>query len=238
MPRRGARPTVSVGLVQDGRMVAATPLDPDVVLWSVPADERGDRPLLVLLHGYGSSEEDLFALVPHLPPEFVAAAVRAPLAPRFPMPGHSWFTIDGVESRDAGEVAASADAVWAWVDQVRGEAASVGLLGFSQGAVIALQMLRTRPQDAAFAVNLAGYAFPEPLPTDAELAEVRPPVFWGRGARDEVIPPRFVDHTAEWLPGHVDLSGRVYPDLGHSVSAEELHDVRVFLEKQLLRPAG
>jgi len=219
-------------------MVAASSLDPDVVLWSAPAEERADRPLLVLLHGYGSNEADLFGLVPHLPDEFVVAAVRAPLAPRFPMPGYSWFTIDGVESRDHSEVIASTEAVWQWVDDVRGGAASVGLLGFSQGAVIALQMMRRRPQGAAFAVNLAGYAFPEPADGDAELADVRPPVFWGRGARDEVIPPRFVDHTAQWLPSHVDLSGRVYPDLAHSVSAEELGDVRVFLEKQLAAPKG
>ncbi|EZP28319.1 alpha/beta hydrolase [Microbacterium oleivorans] len=219
-------------------MVAASPLDPDVVLWSAPVDERGDRPLLVLLHGYGSNEEDLFGLVPHLPAAYVAVAVRAPLAPRFPMPGYSWFTIDGVESRDPAEVTASAHAVWEWIDKVRGDAASVGLLGFSQGGVIALQMMRMRPRDAAFAVNLAGYAFPEPAAGDAELAEVRPPVFWGRGARDEVISARFVDHTAEWLPGHVDLSGRVYPNLAHSVSAEELNDVRVFLEKQLATPKG
>lgn len=219
-------------------MVAAPALDPDAVLWSASAEERGDRPLLVLLHGYGSNEADLFSLVPHLPEEFVVAAVRAPLAPRFPMPGYSWFTIDGVESRDHGEVIASTSAVWEWVDEVRRDAASVGLLGFSQGGVIALQMLRMRPQAAAFAVSLAGYAFPEPADGDAELAEVRPPVFWGRGARDEVIPPRFVDHTAQWLPSHTDLSGRVYPNLAHSVSAEQLGDVRVFLEKQLTRLRG
>ena len=58
-------------------MVAA-PLDPDAVLWSAPAEDRGDRPLLVLLHGYGSHEGDLFGFVPHLPPEFVAARYHWP----------------------------------------------------------------------------------------------------------------------------------------------------------------
>ena len=42
-------------------------------------------------------------------------------------------------------------------------------------------------------------------------------------------------HTTQWLPEHVDLSGRVYPGLTHSVSEQELDDVRVFLEKQLAR---
>ncbi len=58
-------------------------------------------------------------------------------------------------------------------------------------------------------------------------------MFWGRGTRDDVIPPFLVEHTALWLPEHVDLSGRVYPGLTHSVSEQELDDVRVFLDKRL-----
>ena len=61
-----------------------------------------------------------------------------------------------------------------------------------------------------------------------------PPVFWGRGTRDDVIPRVPRRRTPiEWLPGHADLSGRVYQGLTHSVSEQELDDVRVFLEKQL-----
>ncbi|HEY6124566.1 MAG TPA: hypothetical protein VIV63_07930, partial [Steroidobacteraceae bacterium] len=65
------------------------------------------------------------------------------------------------------------------------------------------------------------------------LAALKPPVFWGRGTNDDVIPEFLVDHTTEWLPGHAELSGRVYPGLTHSVSEQELDDVRVFLDKQL-----
>uniref|UniRef100_UPI003F7437F0 hypothetical protein n=1 Tax=Enterococcus faecium TaxID=1352 RepID=UPI003F7437F0 len=54
-------------------------IDDDAVLWSAAPAERAGRPLLVLLHGYGSNERDLFGLVPHLPAEFVFAALRAPL---------------------------------------------------------------------------------------------------------------------------------------------------------------
>ncbi|MCK6079920.1 dienelactone hydrolase family protein [Microbacterium sp. EYE_5] len=214
-------------------MADAFTIDPDAVLWSAPADERAGRPLLVLLHGYGSNEQDLFGLSPSLPDAFVVASLRAPLAPPFPTPGHSWFALEGPGRRDPDEVAASVDAVLAWLDGARGDAASVGLLGFSQGGAMALQILRTRPRAADFAVVLAGFALPGALPGDAELAEATPSVFWGRGARDEVISPAMVEHTAQWLPDHVDLSGRVYPGLTHSVSEEELADVRTFLEKQL-----
>ncbi|MCP2637990.1 alpha/beta hydrolase-fold protein [Microbacterium sp. HD4P20] len=222
-------------------MSSHQPLDSDTVLWSAAAEDRAGRPLLVLLHGYGSDERDLFALVPHLPEEFVIAAVRAPLAPPFPTPGYSWYAIDDLDGRDPAHVTASAHRLLAWTDAVAGPVGSepgptrtaVGLLGFSQGGAVALQAMRLDPHRFAFAVNLSGYATPGALPRDAELAEVRPPVFWGRGTQDDVIPSFLVEHTIEWLPRHTDLSGRVYPGLTHSVSEQELADVRVFLEKRL-----
>ena len=55
-------------------------IDPAAVLWSAPESERAGRPLLVLLHGYGADERDLFSLAPHLPSEPVIAALRAPLS--------------------------------------------------------------------------------------------------------------------------------------------------------------
>lgn len=214
-------------------MSSVPALDPAAVRWSAAPAERAGRPLLVMMHGYGSDENDLFALVPHLPSEYVVAAVRAPLAPPFPTPGWSWYPIEGLHGRDPQAATASARALTDWIDAERGDAASVGMLGFSQGGVMAIEALRVRPDDYAFAVTLSGYANPGDLDTDAELAARRPPVFWGRGALDDVIPPALIAHTAQWLPGRVDLSGRVYPNLGHAVSAEELRDVATFLHKQL-----
>jgi phospholipase/carboxylesterase len=208
-------------------------IDPAPVLWSAEADTRTGRPLLVLLHGYGADERDLFGLAPFLPDRFVLAAPRAPLAPPWPAPGYSWYPIEGLESRDASHVTSAAAALIDWIDAAAPDAPQVGLLGFSQGAAVALQAMRLQPARFAFTVNLSGYVTPGELAGDAELAGIRPPVFWGRGTHDDVIPPELVLHTTEWLPAHVELSGRVYPGLTHSVSEPELHDVRVFLDKQL-----
>ncbi|MDQ1129411.1 alpha/beta hydrolase [Microbacterium sp. SORGH_AS_0888] len=216
-------------------MDATPPLDDEAVLRS--ADPGDPRPLVVLLHGYGSDERDLFALVEHLPDAFAYAAVRAPLAPPWPTPGHSWYPIEGLDGRDGGRVTDAAARLIEWVD-ARVASDAVGLLGFSQGAAVAIQALRLEPARFAFAVNLSGYAAPGPLPGDEALAESRPPVFWGRGSRDEVIPAALVAHTVQWLPDHADLSGRVYTGLTHSVSAQELADVSAFLTKQADRLAG
>lgn len=213
-------------------MIEIPPLDADAVLWSAGPADRSGRPVLVLLHGYGSDEHDLFALAPHLPEEFVVASVRAPLAPPFPMPGWSWYPIESPIARSGAAITAAAERLAQWVDE-QTDAPHVGLLGFSQGAAVALHTLRVRPERFAFAVALAGYADPGPLPGDTALAQRRPPVFWGRGALDDVIPQERVADTVQWLPAHAELSGRVYPGLGHSVSGEELADVTTFLRKRL-----
>jgi phospholipase/carboxylesterase len=210
-----------------------SPLDDAAVLWSAEPGDRAGRPLLVLLHGYGADERDLFGLVPYLPPEFAVAAVRAPLAPPFPAPGYSWYPIENLEDRDPAHTTAAATRLIEWSDAAASAHPSIGLLGFSQGAAVSLQAMRLEPDRYAFAVNLSGYVTPGALPRDAELAERRPPVFWGRGTNDDIIPGFLIDHTTDWLPRHVDLSGRVYPGLTHSVSEQELTDVRTFLDKRL-----
>ena len=64
-------------------MTSSLAIDPSIVVWSVPesarAKELTTRPLLVLMHGRGSHERDLYALAPMLPPQFVIAALRAPI---------------------------------------------------------------------------------------------------------------------------------------------------------------
>ncbi len=212
-------------------------IDPDLVVWATPAQERAGRPALILLHGYGADERDLLALAEHLPGEFAYAAVRAPLAPPWPSPGYSWYPIEGLNGRDPSAVTGAATGLLEWLDAAV-DAPSVGLLGFSQGASVALQALRLEPERIAFVVNLSGYVAPGSLPGDATLAEQKPPVFWGRGTHDDVIPEALVAHTVEWLPAHSDLSGRVYPGMAHSVSPDELVDVHTFLRKRLEEPAA
>lgn len=213
-------------------MTTPPTIDPTTVLWSVPPAERAGRPLLVLLHGYGSDERDLFSLAAHLPDEPVIASLRAPLTPPWPGQGYSWYPIEGLNGRDPGALTASAEAVLAWTEAHAGDAASIAFLGFSQGGAMSLQMLRLAPERVSFAVNLSGYAGGGELPGDETLAVLKPPVFWARGALDEVIPQSAIEHTASWLPEHAELSGRIYPGLDHAVSLEVLADLRNFLALQ------
>lgn len=208
-------------------------IDASASLWSRPTGERSGEPLIVLLHGYGADEHDLFGLVPYLPKRAVVAAVAAPLSPPFPMPGRSWYPIEGLENRDAERITAAGEALLAWLDAEAADAGPVVLFGFSQGAAVSLQALRLDPSRFAAVVALSGYAAEGELPGDAALRDVRPPVFWGRGSHDAVIPRQLIEHTARWLPGHADLSERLYSGLTHGISEDELRDVRAFIDRAL-----
>ncbi|MCU1570060.1 MAG: Phospholipase [Naasia sp.] len=204
-------------------------VDPDAVLWSSAPKALADRPLLILLHGVGADEGDLFSFSPRLPLHPVIASLRAP-SPYGA--GWSWYELGTPGEPNSDGVDAAARAVLRWLDELPVAPPSIGLLGFSQGAAVATQMLRHAPDRFAYLVHLSGYVTSGDLPGDAQLERRRPPVFWGRGTVDEVIPGIAIEHTEQWLPRHSSLESHIYEDLGHSVSNEELADVVAFLGRR------
>ena len=201
-------------------------LDTAAVMWSAPERERADRPLLVLLHGYASHEGDLFQLSPRLPLGPVIASVRAPISENG---GWAWFSFAerGVADPPANEVDAATSAFLEWLDTL--EFTSVSLLGFSQGAVVALQAMRTRPKQFTAVVAISGFVAVGESPGDAQLAELHPPVFWGRGTLDRIIPAAAIERTTAWLPTHSTATIRIYENVAHSLSSAELNDITEFL---------
>lgn len=204
-------------------------LDPTVIAWSVSGSELAEalatRPLLVLMHGRGSHEHDLFSLLSLLPVGPVIASIRAPLRLG---DGFTWFppAEPGMPSSDAADAASSA--VLDWLDslQIR---TPIALFGFSQGAAMAIHLMRHAPQRFAAYVALSGFSIDGSQPADSLLETLRPPVFWGRDDADLVIPRSAVARTTAWLPGHSTLTERLYTGIAHSISQEEMREVGVFL---------
>lgn len=203
-------------------------IDLSTVIWSRPEAQRAGAPLLLLLHGKGSHEGDLAGLIDRLPRDFVVASVRAPIPDG---PGFSWFRVLTPGNPDQEPVDAAADAVLAWLDTLPFQPPTVGILGFSQGGVIAVQTLRRAPERIGFALNLSGFVAAGAESGDDAISQH--PVFWGRGDADVVIGPAAIERTAAWLPAHVDLTAAVYRGLAHSISDEELDDIHAFLSARL-----
>lgn len=185
----------------------------------------------VLLHGYGSNEQDLIALASVLPDGLPWASLRGPLA-LGPL-AHAWFTITEPGNPHPDAVAPATDAVWAWADAALPTRTRLVPIGFSQGGLMASQLLRTNPSRVFAPVILGGFVQAGEQTGDAELRETRPDVFSGRGADDGVITAAAVARTDAWLPIHTSATVRTYPGLAHGVDSRELADVRSFLSAQL-----
>ncbi|TDW72676.1 phospholipase/carboxylesterase [Curtobacterium sp. PhB25] len=202
-------------------------IDADLVQWTRPAEERAGTPLLVTMHGVGSNERDLLGLAPALPAAWTMASLRAP------MPwgqGFSWYPLGTPGSPALEPVDTAVAEVLAWVDSVAADHPRIGLLGFSQGGSMALQLLRARPAAFAFAVSLSGFVVPGVTDSrDEAVAAVRPRVFLGHGDLDPVIPAEATARTQAWAAANTTVTDRAYEGLPHAVSAAELSDVAAFM---------
>lgn len=179
----------------------------------------------VLLHGFGADERDLATVGEALYLPWISP--RAPLAVQGG--GAAWVPIDtpGVPEKEKAEEAT--EALWDLLDEVLDPATKILAVGFSQGGLMATQLLRTRPERIAATVVLSGFVLGDEQPADAALAEAKPPVFYGRGDLDRVIAPAAISRTLEWLPGHATASIVTYPGLDHAISATEMQDLADFL---------
>ncbi|MCM3486443.1 phospholipase [Kocuria rosea] len=202
-------------------------------VWSRDADARPGTPLLVLLHGYGSHEQDLMGLVPALPGEFSVASVRAPQPAGF---GYQWFPLAADLSFSLDRVAEAVEPVAAWLRELAADHPSTTLLGFSQGMAMATSLARHMPGEIAAVVGLSGFVVPgeHPLFADEQLRERPLRMFWGRDPQDPVIPQELVDSTAEWALEHADVMKVHYTGVGHGISPQEVGHVREYLTQVVL----
>lgn len=198
----------------------------------VTTDLEG-KDLLIVLHGYGSNEQDLASLAPFLPEQLNIVALRAPLV--LPHGGFSWFPIAEPGHPDLSTVEAAVEKVLQFVESEVAplNPASVGVLGFSQGGAMTIELLRARPELFAYGLNLSGFAVQGERARDAELRTLKPQLFWGYDVGDPVIHPAAIARTADFVPEHFSVTVERYPGIGHSISREELTDISAFIEGAL-----
>jgi len=201
---------------------------------SAPADADGPVPAVVLLHGLGADEGDLLGLASDLPDEARVLSLRGP-DPHGP--GFSWFEFDGPDPADARPVASdlrrSRDLLEETVDGATErydvDADRVGLLGFSQGAVLALAALLGTPERYAWTVAAHGF-FPDDV---AGTGRVERPVLCTAGETDAVVPPeRAADAVERLRERGCAVDHRTYPT-GHRLGREERVDVAAWVADHL-----
>lgn len=199
-------------------------------------------PLLALLHGVGSNEHDLFRLAPELDARWRVVSPRGPLV-RGPE-SFAWFSFQQLPEGTviaAEELAASRDRLSAFlgeaVEAYNCDDERVYLLGFSQGAIVALTLALTQPRRVAGVVANSGRIPREVTPWAAPPEETFGlPVLVLHGRQDAVIAvDRAREARAVLERQRVALTYREY-DAGHQISAAMLAEANAWLAAQLDAP--
>ena len=147
---------------------------------------------LVLLHGRGADEHDLFPLLDALDPDrrLLGITPRGPLS--LPPGGAHWYRLGGIPTPDPGTFFPTLEAAAAFLDALPHPIDRVVLGGFSQGAVMswALGLGAGRPRPAAI-IALSGF-MPEVEGFELDLTGLDDyPIAVAHGSLDPVIPVEF-----------------------------------------------
>jgi phospholipase/carboxylesterase len=204
-----------------------------IVRWKRPAKVGATTPLVVILHGRGGDEDDLFDLAHALPRHAAYVTLRGPIVDA--ECGYRWYEDRGPGRPIAASLGAAVDRVRGYLDgpDARAYAARTYLLGFSQGMMLAGALLFADPTRYAGAVLLSGaLALDGPAPaTRDRLAGI--PIFTGTGTFDTALPRDLVLATEKYLrerSGAV-LTERVYPR-DHSIARKEIADIAEWLTER------
>ena len=184
---------------------------------------------LIMLHGRGANAADMLQLAETL--QLTGVAVLTPQAA-----GGVWYPQPFTAPVQYNEpwLSSALGVIDALIERLQraGVAAErTGLLGFSQGACLALEYAARHPQRYAGVFALSGGLIGEPgRPRDVEPLMDGTPVFLGCSDRDPYIPLALVEEAAsvfERLGAQVDK--RIYPNMGHSVNEDEMQAVRAVM---------
>lgn len=187
------------------------------------------RAALLMLHGRGATAQDILSFASALAQPGVAF-----LAPQ--AAGNSWYPnsfLDPIASNEPqlSEAFALLDTLLAQIAAAGVPLARTILLGFSQGACLALEYAARHAERYGGVVGWSGGLIgPDEMPRDYAGSLTGTPVFLGCSDRDPFIPVARVDLTAETLRR---LGGavteRIYRGMDHTVNEDELDAVRAMM---------
>jgi phospholipase/carboxylesterase len=203
-----------------------------------PEQITSSTPILFMLHGYGSNEQDLFSFRENLPKDWILVSFRAPKATEFE--GYSWFDIDFQNPENFIEIPQAEEAVsiilqniLAIINNYGLTDAKVHLCGFSQGGILSYALALQNPELFNKVAIMSAYPEEKLLKNivreKKKLENLR--FFISHGTDDAIIPLDWSSKTSELL---YDLSCyfsfREYMN-GHGVNQKNYIDLMDFFSK-------
>jgi len=198
---------------------------------------EANSPLIVLLHGYGSNEADLFAFADMLPASHHVVSLRAPHT--LMRESFAWFALDFTadEKRfsNLDQARESLESVASFMDDFiasnRVDENNVTLIGFSQGAILSYALSFKYPQKVKQVAALSGYLNPDifELASTPGISHLR--YFISHGSADQVVPVQWARKAPEILRElGCEVTYNEYP-VGHGVAPQNFADLLKWLKQ-------
>lgn len=197
-------------------------------------------PVLFMLHGYGSNEEDLFSFAAELPEHIFIISIRGPY-PLEPF-GHAWYDIhfDNFNGKwsDDEQAVVSRDKILTFIDEACAaydlDSDNITLLGFSQGTILSYAVALSYPEKIKNVIGLSGYINKDILTdgyADNDYSNLK--IYASHGQVDQVIPPEWAQRIPDFLK-QLDIE-HVYEEfpVGHGVAPQNFYSFKKWLEGKI-----
>ena len=203
-----------------------------------PKKEIKNPPLLILLHGYGSNEQDLFSFSEELPDDFLIISAQAPFSMGFG--SYAWYAInfDDVNGKfsDLKQARESIDKIAIFIDDIKQKFNTnpdkTFLLGFSQGAILSYSLSFFYPNKVQNVIALSGYINKELLPENISK-EIKTDYYASHGTVDQVLPVAWARNSKPFLNDlGLQIEYSEYP-VGHGVAPQNFFSFKKWIEERL-----
>jgi len=197
----------------------------DLIIQNVPAVQGRINALFLCFHGVGSNAEDLRPLagvIANRHPQAWVVSVRSP-HPSDLGGGWQWFSVRGVTEvnrpqRVAAAMPAFVQAVTSWQQRSGSDAAHTTLVGFSKGAIMALEATQLPEPLASRVVAMAGRFANPPTHRPAHTR-----IHLLHGASDGIMPAQSaVDAQTQLAALQAQVTLDLFPGLGHGIDGRML----------------
>lgn len=206
-----------------------------------PKENTKNPPLIILLHGYGSNEQDLFSFADELPDSMLVISVRAPLSMGFG--SYAWYTIhfdatDASKFSDLHEAKEALIKIDLFIDKIINEyeinEENIFLMGFSQGTILSTAYALNNSDKIKHVIALSGYVNKDLLNKDVGITNFNNLDFFvSHGSLDQVIPVVWARKTPAFLDRlGIKNSFQEY-NVGHGVTPQNFYDLNNWIKERI-----
>ena len=194
-----------------------------------------NSPLILLIHGYGSNERDLFSLIDYLPSNSYVVSLRAPL--KLFNDAYAWYDIylnGNNKFYDHKAAALVRDELYQFIDNLSKnqniDAENITLIGFSQGAILSHAISFSYPEKIKNIMAISGVV-DEKIMKKTDLIP-KTNIYISHGTNDNLIDYETCKESLNFYKGkNIDFKFESF-EQGHGINQENLESMmRWLIEK-------